>query len=256
MNEMKDVEAYVDGGLNIMSASLSLVDPAYGMIAMALQPAISIKLKDWFRGMINKGLTKREFDRLDKAIDGMASTIEENQKENRRTNQVLLSPDTEGFSSADDIFEVVLKQIKNDSDRRKTFFTGCFLGNVSFANQLSYSNLMQYERIISQLTYSHLCVLYVLSEFKSGSLGNKKCNGADIYARSHSDPDTSEVYSELLFLKTLGLVRSIPPYNLGAQVGSVEISDLGIRLCELMRLNLLEKEDVNKSLSILNNFCQ
>ena len=252
MNDEDVIGGYIDGGLNIMSASLSLVNPAFGMIAIGAQPLLAKKLKQFLSSMVNKSITKREFTRLDKAIDGMTTSIEANLNDKMPLNNLVMQQKEDGFTDADDLFEEMLRQIKNETESKKSYFCGIFIGNIPYSGNLSSSNLLQYEKIISQLSYSHLCLLKVLDNLKGS--GQNRCGRADSYVLSNPIPDVLEVYSELMQLKTFGLVKCVPPFNLGAQLGNIEISDFGVNLCKLMRLNLLEKEDVSKTLSIVENF--
>lgn len=252
MEDKDIIDAYVDGGLSIMTASISLVNPAFGMIAIGAQPMLAKKIKQGFANMIGKGITKREYARLDKALDGMTDSIESNIKEEQPLNSSLLQKNEDGFTDADDLFEEMLKQIKNESENKKAYFCGVFIGNIPYSGNLSYTNLMQYEKIISQLSYSHLCLLWAL--LTSKEKGDNDCGNADSYVLSNPSPDILEVYSELLHLKSLGLLRSVPPYTLGTDLGRVKISDFGVNLCNLMRLHLLDEKDVSKVNSLIENF--
>lgn len=252
MDDIDVIEAYVDGGLGIMSASLSLVNPAFGMIAIGAQPMLAKSIKNCLKKMVGNGITNREYARLDKALDGMSDSIEENLKEKLTLNSNVLQKNGDGFTDADDLFEEMLKQIKNESESKKSYFCGIFIGNIPYSGNLSCSNLMQYEKIISQLSYSQLCLLRALSISKETGVNN--CGGADNYVRTNPSPDILEVYSELLFLKSLGLLRKIPPYSLNSELGRVEISEFGINLCKLMRLHLLDEADVSKVYSLIEQF--
>lgn len=252
MEDQDVIDAYVDGGLSIMTASISLVNPAFGMIAIGAQPMLAKKIKQGFANMIGKGITKREYVRLDKALDGMTDSIESNIKEKQPLNSNVLQINEDGFTDADDLFEEMLKQIKNESESKKAYFCGIFIGNIPYSDNLSCSNLMQYEKIISQLSYSHLCLLRAFSNPKISNGNN--CGGADNYVRTNPTPDILEVYSELLLLKSLGLLRGVPPYSLGTQLGKVEISDFGTNLCKLMRLHLLDENDVSRVNSLIEKF--
>lgn len=72
-----------------------------------------------------------------------------------------------------------------------------------------------------------------------------------MHIKRREDPEISELLSELLHLRNLGIIEGRPPYNMGENIGNVRLSFYGIRLYELMRLELLDSKDVFNTMGLL-----
>ena len=91
MNDKEAIDSYIDGGFGVISTAITIANPAMGILAVALQPALTIKLKKWLHKLVDEGkMPQRECLRLEKGIDGMAETLKENsQTEQLRTDSLL-----------------------------------------------------------------------------------------------------------------------------------------------------------------------
>jgi len=247
MNDKEAIDAYVDGGLGMASAAISLIHPTLSIAALAVQPVLSNQLKKFLYHLagINQ-ITQRECSRLEQGIDGMTETLQENMSNSKLRTDSLLRPNSNGFCDADDIFEDLINSIKQDSENKKAKFCGNFIGNIPYSTDLNYSNLMQYSKVISQLTYTELCLLNnFYKNYKDKSVDFGK---AEIYVKRTEDPDASELLVEITHMRNIGLLNSHPPYNQGEIIGKVSLSFYGERLFTLMRLNLLDRKDTNRTL--------
>lgn len=253
MEDKEAIDAYVDGGLGIVTATISLIKPTLSIAALAVQPALSIQLKKFLYHLagINQ-ITQREFSRLEQGIDGMTETLQENMRNGELRTDYLLQQNSDGYCDADDIFEDLINNIKQDSEKDKARFCGNFIGNIPYSTDLDYSNLMQYSKVISQITYRELCLLHnFYKNYKDKSVDFGK---AEKYVKRTEDLTANELLSEILHMLHLGLLNTHPPYNLGEIIGKVSLSFYGERLYKLMRLNLLDTKDTNMTLGILWKF--
>ena len=217
---------------------------------MAVQPALSIQLKKFCYHLagINQ-ITQRECSRLEEGIDGMTETLQDNMRSSKLRSDDLLRQNSDGFCDADDIFEDLINSIKRDSEKKKAKFCGNFIGNIPYSSDQNYSNLMQYSKVISQLTYTELCLLNnFYKNYKDKSVDFGK---AEKYVKRTEDPNANELLAEIIHMQNLGLLRNHAPYNLGEIIGKVSLSFYGERLYTLMRLNLLDIKDTNKTLGEL-----
>lgn len=250
MDDNKVIDTAVDCFFGLATSTISVLRPSLGIVAMATSPILAERVKEWLRQWVNEGkMTSREYSRLADGIDSMAETLQHNcEASNIRTDDLVKSK-SDGFCNADDVFEMMLNQIKQDSEKKKAHFSGNFIGNILYAKDLDYSELMQYGRVIGQISYSEMCLIRNFhSNYKDKTVS---FTNAEIYIKQHEDPAKSKVLSEVLHLRNLGLLNNMPPFNLGENVGNVRLSFYGIRLYELLRLDLLDINDVNKSLGIL-----
>lgn len=250
MNDKEDIEIAVDGFFGLITSSISIYNPALGIAAISLAPALSARIKKWLNGLVEKQvITPREFSRMDEGIDGMMDTLHENLKNNQPRTDSLFQKKKSGFCDADDIFEAMLNHIKNETEKRKAKFCGNFIGNIPYAKDLKYTGLMQYSRIICQLSYTELCIIHNFHNKYNQSGIN--CARAELHIKRREDPEISELLSELLHLRNLGIIEGRPPYNMGENIGNVRLSFYGIRLYELMRLELLDSKDVLNTMGLL-----
>lgn len=245
MDDNKTIEIATDGFFGLITTTVSILNPSLGIAAMAITPTLSEALKGWLKNLIaDNKITRREYNRLAMGFDGMVDTLNYyHVNETPRTDD-LLNKNDDGFCEADEIFEKMINQIKQDTDRKKAYFCGNFIGSLPYAKDLVYSNLMQYCRIISQLSYSELCLLEILNS----KLNNKNVSfyDAEQYIKQHEDLVAIEILSDVLHLRNIGLIHNVPPYNLGANIDNIILSFSGKHLCKLMRLNLLDFNDIEK----------
>lgn len=247
MNDKEAIDSYIDGGFGVISTAITIANPAMGILAVALQPALTIKLKKWLHKLVDEGkMPQRECLRLEKGIDGMAETLKENSQTEQLRTDSLLQQKADRYCDADDIFEEMINCIKRDSESKKAKFCGNFIGNIPYSSDLSYSNLMQYSKIISQLSYAELCLLNnFYRNYKNKTIDFGK---AELYIKRTEDPKANEILSEINHMRNLGILSSHPPYNPGEIIGKVSLSFYGERLYKLMRLHLLDSKDTCETL--------
>ena len=243
----KTIDVAIDGAFGLLTSTISFLNPSLGIVAMAASPALAEQVKIWLKKWVNQGkITQRECSRMMSGVDGIMDTLIYYKEHEKIREDSLLQPNEDGFCDADDIFEFVLNHIKQDSERKKSYFCGIFIGSIPYAIDLDYDNLIQYGRIVSQLSYRELCILRNLHvAFKDMGVSFAE---AEKYVKVKEDTKASELLSDILHLRNLGLVNTLAPYNVGDNIGVVAISFSGIRLFKLMRLNILDSDDVNKSL--------
>lgn len=244
MDDEKTIEVATDCVFGLMTSTISIMSPALGIVAIASSPILSENIKSWLKRFVKQGkITEREFSRLSDGLDGMSDTLNfYKEKDSLRTDS-LLNTNKDGFCDADDIFESMINHINQDSEKKKASFCGNFIGSLPYTKDLSYSNLMQYSRIISQLSYSELCLINIFcSKLKNKNVCFLR---AEQYVKQHENPIAAEILIDILHMRGMGLIQNVPPYNLGANVDNVVLSLSGERLYNLMRLNLLDSIDVD-----------
>jgi hypothetical protein len=250
MDDNKAIDTAVDGFFGLATSTISFLRPSLGIVAIAMSPVLAEKAKEWLKSWVNQGkITSREYNRLSDGLDGMSETLKLKKISDSIRDDELFLSHADGFCDADDIFEMMLNQIKQDSEKKKAHFSGNFIGNIPFVKDLGYSELMQYSRVIGQISYSEMCLIQIFySHYKNKSVS---FTHAETLVKQNEDPSVDKVLSEVLHLRNLGLLHNVPPYSLGENIGRVMLSFYGKRLYELLRLDLLDNDDVNKSLEVL-----
>lgn len=59
------------------------------------------------------------------------------------------------------------------------------------------------------------------------------------------------LFHQLLHLRNLGILITLPPFNVGTSLGNVRISILGMRLYEMMELDLIPEEDLSRLKTVI-----
>ncbi|MBO4893109.1 MAG: hypothetical protein J5502_10940 [Prevotella sp.] len=249
MDDDKTIGIAVDGAFGLVTSTISFLSPSLGIAAVAIAPAVTEKIKDWLKRLVKEEkITSRECSRMTDGINGITETIL-SFKDKAARNDELLKCNDDGFCDADDVFELMINHIKQDSEKKKAYYCGNFIGSIPYATDLRYSHLMQYARTISQLSYSELCLIRIFyTSFKDRGINFSK---AEQHLKKNEDIGASELLADILHMRNLGLLHNVVPHNLGDNVGTVMISFSGKRLYKLMRLNLLDDDDVNNSMRIL-----
>lgn len=250
MDDNKVIDTAVDCFFGLATSTISVLRPSLGIVAIATSPILAERVKEWLKQWVNEGeMTSREYSRLSDGIDSMAETLQHNREATDIRTDDLVKTNNDGFCDADDVFEMMLNQIKQDSEKKKAHFSGNFIGNILYAKDLDYSELMQYGRVIGQISYSEMCLIRnFYSQYKDRIVS---FTNAERYIKRNDDPAAGKILSEVLHLRNLGLLHNSPPFNMGENIGNVMLSFYGIRLYDLLRLNLLDANDVNKSLGDL-----
>ena len=250
MDDNKTLETAVDSFFGLATSTISVLNPSLGIVAIAVSPVLAVKLKEWLKTLVNQGsVTPREFNRLSDGLASMAETLQLNKDNGIIREDDLININDDGFCDADDVFELMLNQIKQDSEKKKAHFSGNFIGNILYANDLDYSELMQYARLVGQISYSEMCLIHIFhSYYKTKAIS---FSNAEVYVKNNEDTAAEKLLSEVLHLRNIGLVHNIPPYNLGENIGNVKLSYYGIRFYKMLRLDLLDSYDINQSLGVL-----
>lgn len=202
-----------------------------------LKEAFDIILSDMFK----KNLTKREMQRLGISYVAAIEQIKENMdnKTALRSDDLFIKNE-ENYSKADDILETTFKNAINDTELNKSLYYGRFIGNLPFCPQIDYSNSLHLQRAISQLSYTHFCILTYMQ--KVGVINLSKWR---IYLETNSDFKCSEIYSCFKDLKNYNLINPLPPFSLNTEMGNVRISSIGTHACTLLVLSKIPDSDIS-----------
>lgn len=214
--------------------------PSSILFSATIQPILEEAFDVILLDILKKNLTKREMQRLGISY---VSAIEQI-KENIDNGLPLRSDDLfvrngESYSKADDILEAAFKNVINDTELNKSLYYGRFIGNLPFCPQIDYSNSLHLQRAISQLSYTHFCLLRYMQNADIIDLSRWR-----IYLETNSDFKCSEIYSCFKDLKNYNLINPTPPFSLGSEMGNFKISSIGIHACTLLVLSKIPNSDV------------
>lgn len=129
------------------------------------------------------------------------------------------------YTKADEIVESTLWNVVYDAESEKSILYGQFLGRIPFLEHADFSRLFELLAILRQLTNDEVKLLHTLGDnvvhdFSSLESGVHKGNSID----------DAYQFGRLLHLKSLGLIIQQAPFFVGASLGRVRITSLGIDL--------------------------
>ena len=129
------------------------------------------------------------------------------------------------YTKADEIVEPTLWNVVYDAESEKSILYGQFLGRIPFLEHADFSHLFELLAILRQLTNDEVKLLHTLGDnvvhdFSSLESGVHKGNSID----------DAYQFGRLLHLKSLGLIIQQAPFFVGASLGRVRITSLGIDL--------------------------
>lgn len=150
-------------------------------------------------------------------------------------------------SSASQLLESSIKATIDDTETIKSVCYGRFMENIPFNNSCEETTLQSLNTVIRQLTYKELCLIRLLYHRERVST-----NSLEAYLRNTHDMEGTVLFHQLLHLRNLGILITLPPFNVGTALGNVRISILGMRLYEMMELNLIPEEDLSSLKAVIS----
>nr|DAK18087.1 MAG TPA: hypothetical protein [Caudoviricetes sp.] len=222
--------------------------PESTMFAAAVQPLLTKAFDVIIPDIFHKNLTKREVERLGISYKAAVSKINENaQRGIRLRDDNLFLRSGTNYSKADDIIEAIFKNAIDDTEQKKTEFYGYFFGNLAFCPEVDYSNAMHLQRTISQLSYTHLCLIkyiYINTSLPAYGWKNK--------INRNTDMKGMEIYHAVKDLVRLDITIATGSVTLGEEIGNIELSCIGKALYKIMDLDKICNEDFNDVSNIVN----
>lgn len=221
--------------------------PEATMFAATVQPLLKGAFDTIIPDFFHKGITKRELGRIGVSYKAAIDKINENVNSGieLRTDNFFVRADN-SYSEADDILEAILKDSMNDVEKKKAEFYGYFFGNLAFCPEINYSNAIILQNIISQLSYSHLCLIKYIHDHNVVNTKNWKQNFDQT-----TDIKGMEVYHILKDLVHFDLTMRVKPIELWEEIGSITLNCFGKALYKLMDLDKVNGKEFEELSSII-----
>lgn len=238
MNE-KSISIVSDGLAGISAAVVSVFGgntPGVVFFAAALPPFLSVGYNAILTDICGKGLSKRECERLGVSYKYAVEHIDSNQKEGLVLRNDSFTHDTEKVKN---IIEGVFKRLLDDTEQQKAKFYGYFIANLAFSPEIDYSHANYLQKTISELSYRQLCLIRYYKD--NTSLDVSKWE--NYFERGAIEG--VDLYSEILELKRLNLIKKLPPFSVGANLQNTALNQSGEILYRMMNLKDVEEEDMD-----------
>lgn len=258
MGQEIDLRKLLDAGYEITGSiagafiGAAVAGPS-GLLAGAVLPKIITEsFKMISSDVLSRQISKREEQKIGAGYIFALQRIEKNLKEGRTIRNDGFIDEENILSDSNTILEGVTVKLQKEWELKKLRYYGNFIGNISFRNDIDFNYASVLLRLIESLSYREFCIIAVFSkkgtpEIDLSSIENKYKMNYMMHNFNHS------MYSDLVELGQLSVLRRIPPFNLGASVGNCVLSDVGEKLFDLMNLREIEEIDFLKAKVDLEN---
>lgn len=236
---------------NITSTGIVLLSqgtPESAILCSMLQPTLTRAFEAIISDIKEKRVSERQAERMSISYKSALDTINGNLESFTKLNSDLFSQESGFESKVYDILEDILINSKNDVENKKAEFYGCFFGNIVFSDKCNYRQIFVIQKLVPQLTYSHLCLMKLIHERSILKARNW---------RKHSDDvNAILVYHEIKELIQFDILTKMPPFIVGEELGNLKLSSLGEAIYTLLRLEQIQENDLKDSRDILKRMCQ
>nr|WP_302829849.1 hypothetical protein [uncultured Bacteroides sp.] len=228
---------------SLSTATIPLISggtPESILFSAGIQPLVQRGFESILNDIFSRNITKRECARLGASYRAAVSKVNENIAKGIpfRTDNLFIYNDL-NYSKAEDILESVLKGSMNDTEEKKTVFYGYFIGNLAFCPEIDYSNAMSIQKIVNQLTYSHLCIIKYLKQQGTLNADNWKQ-----VLNNTGDIRGLDIYHGFKEIVRFDLTDKVAPFQVGEEVGNIKLGALGEAMYKLMDLDKIDEADL------------
>lgn len=235
-------EDLIDSGVNLLTSAVSLADPVAGLVGAALSPIIASGAKS----ILPNSLSKREDMRVEEVFKQVVQKIISKLNEGKipRSDDMYYANEMD-IPNAQEIFEGVLLKAREEHQAKKLRLYSDFFANLCFDETINLEHAHFLLTLIERLTYRQFVILAYLSD--------GKCIATNRWDALFKVANTSELiryydfYSEYVDLYNIRLVtqtNKMPGFALG--MSQTKISEMGIKIAELLELNSIPQEDIKK----------
>lgn len=258
MGKEDDLIKILDAGFeitgNIAGALIggSIAGPVGIIVGASIPTIISTSFKSISSDIINRRISKREEQKIGAGYIFALERIKKNIENGRTIRNDGFFDNTNVLSDSNTILEGVTVKLQKEWELKKLRFYGNFLGNISFRQDIDFNYASVMLRLIDSLSYRELCLIVV---FKNKGTPEIDLSLLEKTFKNNfmSHKFNNSMYIDLVELDKFTVFRRVPPFAVGATLGNCVLSDLGEKLYELMNLSEIDKSDILKTTSDLED---
>lgn len=226
----------------------AIAGPIGTLVGASLPPLISKSLNKISDDVLNRNISKREEQKIGVGYIYAVDRIEKNIKMGRKIRTDGFIDDENIQSDSNTILEGVTVKLQKEWELKKLQFYGNFLGNISFIPEIDFNYAAVLLKFAESLLYRQMCLIKVF--MKKGTpqidlapIANEYRSGLSANTFNYS------LYSDLVEMDRLSVFQRRGPVTLGGTIGNCALSDMGIKLYQLMNLEEIEEADYCKTLT-------
>lgn len=239
---MKDAKLLSEVVSSISTPIITLItggNPESIIFSAGIQPLVKRAFESIFSNICCKNFTERDCIRLGVSYQAAVSKINENLANGISFRTDDLFKNNNNYSKADDILESVMKSSINDTEQKKSYYYGYFMGNLPFAPEVDYSSAISLQKIIHQLTYFHLCIIVYIKR-------NDVINPDKWKKLLHNTNDIKgfDIIHGIKEIVRFDLTEKVAPFSLGEEIGNIKLGTFGELIYKLMSLDKIDDTDL------------
>lgn len=218
-----------------------------GIILGASIPTIISKgFKKISDDVLKRSISKREEQKIGAGYIFAIERIEKNIEAGREIRDDGFINNGNILSDSNTILEGVTLKLQKEWELKKLRFYGYFLGNISFEKNIDFDYAAVLLKIAETLSYRQLCIIKVFKEKGKPEIDLTPIE--NVYSRGLDDSNFNfSLFSDLAEMDRLTVFQRRRPIKLGAPIGNCVLSDMGIKLYNLMNLAEIDETDYNKT---------
>ncbi|WP_352422976.1 hypothetical protein [Proteiniphilum sp.] len=224
----------------------AIAGPTGLLLGASLPTIFSMTFNRISDDVLNRTISKREEQKIGAGYIFAIDRIEKNIKAGKIIREDGFIGNDNILSDSNVILEGVTTKLQKEWELKKLQFYGNFLGNISFTDEVDFNYATVLLKIAENLSYRQLCLIKVFK--KKGTPQIDLAPIENEYARGLSTKTFNySLYSDLAEMDRLSVFQRRGPIKLGATIGNCILSDIGIKLYQLMNLEEIEKNDYNET---------
>lgn len=229
-NIKNDVAAIVTTGLNLAVGFGSNLDPETISLIRSCSPIIQrtvARVLDVFSG---RTISKIERNRIGICYDSFVKCVKENDEKGLKVNEEFFRNEV-NYTKIDELFEAMTRASLDDYQTIKSVLYGRLLANALYQNKYNEDNLYMLLKTAQQLSIDEM---YMIIALFGDPVRDYDCV---VRYANEGNPVAIEMASNLTHCLSLGILKRMPYYSLGATLGNLQLSALGEHLYSMMELN-------------------
>lgn len=240
------------GSISGALVGTAVAGPAGTIVGATLPTILSNVFKKISKDVLSRNISKREEQKIGTGYYFALKRMEKNISNGLSIREDGFIDEEDILSDSNIILEGVTVKLQKEWELKKLVYYGNFLGNISFRKDININYATVLLRLVESLSYRQLCIVFVIEKHGTPKIDLSYIDSSYKKASQNHEFNYS-LYSDLVDLINLSVLRPAPPYVLGATLGNCVLSDIGQKLFELMNLSEIDNEDYMETKRDLEN---
>lgn len=243
LNSIIEKGSEIVGSVSSAAIGLVLAGPPGALIGAAMGPMISSVFERIGLEISNTFLGNREQVRIGATYGNALVEIKRriDAGDKPRSDNFYESKKNER-SNAETILEGVLIKAKNEYEEKKIKLYSLFLANLTFDESTDFNKANTLLRLVEQLSYRQIVILSFFFKYKELNIDRWDIT----FLRDAELPIYHDFYAELMDLYNKMLIQQTGKGGISMGIIDITISPIGVKISQLMNLDSIPIDDIQK----------